>query len=133
MIGMLFKSTGIWLLIVIAAIFNGLFREKVLVSLVGAESALPLSGALLSVLVLFVTFTLISFFDSPESRSLFVVGFFWVVLTLSFEFLFGHFVAEKSWQEIMQVFNFYKGDLFLLVLFVTALAPWLAAKARGIL
>lgn len=133
MINILFKSTGIWLLIVVMAIFNGLFREKILVSLIGTDLALPLSGLLLSILVFLVSFTLITFLDFSTASVLFVIGGFWVLLTLSFEFLFGHFVVGKSWQEIMQVFNILEGDFFLLVLIVTALSPWMAAKARGIL
>jgi len=60
-----------------------------------------------------------------------MIGLLWLVLTLLFEFIFGHFVAGKSWQDIAQVFNVKKGDLFLLVLVVTAISPWLAAKIRG--
>lgn len=133
MIGIVFKAIGIWFVIVIAAILNGLFREKVLVSLVGAKLALPLSGILLSILVLFVSFMLIRFLNSSEQSTLFATGFLWVVLTLSFELLFGYFVVGKSWYEIIQVFSLHGGDLFLLVLFITAIAPWVSAKARGIL
>ncbi len=129
----LFKATGIWLVIVVAAILNGVFREKVLVPAIGASMGLPLSGVLLAVLVFLVTLLLVPFIASSESKAYIWVGIFWVILTLFFEFLFGHFVAGKSWQEIMQVFNIKTGDLFIFVLFVTAISPWLSAKLRGIL
>jgi hypothetical protein len=38
------KSLGIWLLIVVAAIFNGLVREAILHELLGAGPALAVSG-----------------------------------------------------------------------------------------
>ena len=129
----LFKAAGIWLVIVAAAILNGVFREKVLVPAIGASMGLPLSGVLLAVLVFLVTLLLVPFIASSESKAYIWVGIFWVILTLFFEFLFGHFVAGKSWQEIMQVFNIKTGDLFIFVLFVTAISPWLSAKLRGIL
>lgn len=129
----LFKATGIWFVIVAAAILNGVFREKVLVPAIGASMALPLSGVLLAVLVFLVTLLLVPFIASSESKAYILVGIFWVILTLFFEFLFGYFVAGKSWQEIMQVFNIKTGDLFIFVLFVTAISPWLSAKLRGIL
>ncbi len=129
----IFKATGIWLVIVSAAILNGVFREKVLVPAIGASMALPLSGVLLAVLVFLVTLLLVPFIASSESKAYIWVGIFWVILTLFFEFLFGYFVAGKSWQEIMQVFNIKTGDLFIFVLFVTAISPWLSAKLRGIL
>jgi len=129
---MLLKAMGLWLVIVVAAILNGIFREKVLVPAIGANIALPLSGILLAVLVFAITLALISFVGSTEPNVYVWVGLFWVLLALSFEFLFGHYVAGKSWQEIMKVLNIKKGDLFLLVLVVTAISPWLAAKVRGI-
>ncbi len=132
MINILFRATGIWCVIVFAAVFNGLFREKVLVALVGTNLALPLSGLLLSILVLLVSYILIPFLDAFEKKTFFTIGFLWVMLTLSFEFLFGYYVVEKTWHEIMEVFNFYRGNLFLLVLVVIAIAPWASAKVRGI-
>lgn len=127
-----FKATGIWLVIVVAAIFNGVFRERVLVPAVGVDLALPLSGVLLAVLVFLVTLLLISFIGSSKQNTYIYIGLLWVVLTLSFEFLFGHFVVGKPWHEIIQVFNIRKGDLFIVVLFITGISPWLAARIRGV-
>ena len=133
MTSILLKATGIWLVIVVAAIFNGVFREKVLVPVSGAGFALPLSGVLLAILVFLITFASISFIGSSVTKTYLLVGLLWVVLTLSFELLFGHFIVGKPWHEIMQIFNIQKGNLFIVVLFVTAISPWVAAKARGIL
>jgi hypothetical protein len=41
-------------------------------------------------------------------------------------------VAGKSWSDIWAVFNVARGNLFLLVLVAAGLAPWLAARARGL-
>ena len=127
------KAIGVWFVVLLAAIANGLFREIFLVPSVGAELALTLSGVLLSILILVVSFMLVSFLDSSESEVLLAIGLFWVTLTVSFEFTFGYYVAGKTWPEIIQVFSPLKGDLFVLALFITAIAPWLSAKARGIL
>ncbi|MDX1353134.1 MAG: hypothetical protein R3254_08980 [Thiomicrorhabdus sp.] len=128
---LLFKAIGLWLVIVIAAILNGMFRESVLVPTIGANLALPLSGILLSILVFIITLAFISFIGSTETKVYIWIGLFWVLLTLAFEFLFGHYVVGKSWLEIFKVLNIMKGDLFLLVLLVTVISPWLAAKVRG--
>ena len=133
MIAILLRATGIWLAIFVVAIINGLFREMVLMALVGAAYALPLSGLTLSALVLAVSWLSITLFDLLDEKTYFVIGFFWVLLTLLVEFLFGHFVLGKSWQEIAQVFNLQGGNLFVVVLLVTLLAPWAAAKSRGLL
>ena len=132
MTSILLKATRIWLVIVVAAIFNGVFREKVLVPVIGSGFAIPLSGVLLAILVFLIAFVSISFIGSSVAKTYLWIGFLWVVLTLSFELLFGHFIVGKAWREIMQIFNIQKGDLFIVVLFVTAISPWVAAKARGI-
>ena len=63
----------------------------------------------------------------------FCIGLQWVVMTLLFEFIFGHYVTGKSWSALFQVFNIMQGDLFILILLVTLISPYLAAKIRGLL
>lgn len=132
MLNILLKATGIWLIIVIAAIINGVIREKLMVPMVGLETALPLSGITLSIFILLISFTSVSFIGAKETKTFLAIGVLWLVLTLSFEFLFGHYVVGKPWEEIIQVFSMKKGDLFIVVLFVTVISPWVTAKIRGI-
>ena len=61
-----------------------------------------------------------------------MVGAQGVVMTLLFEFGFGHYVAGKPWQEIFPVFNVMAGDLFLLVLLTCFSAPLLVSKMKAI-
>jgi len=129
----LFKSIGIWFVIAIAAILNGVIRETFLVSALGENMALPISGLLLAGLIFLLTFIFISFIGSSKSRVYIFIGSLWLSLTLSFEFLFGHFVIGKSWQAIMQVFDIKNGNLFIVDLFITGISPWAAAKLRRIL
>jgi hypothetical protein len=53
-------------------------------------------------------------------------------MTVLFEFLFGRFVAGKSWEELLQAYNILTGNLWLLVLVVIAVSPYLAARVRGL-
>jgi hypothetical protein len=132
MISVLLKATGIWLLIVVAAIINGLLRENLIAPVVGIEAALSISGITLSIVIFLFSLMSVPFIGSSETKTYLCVGIYWGLLTLSFEFLFGHYVVGKSWVEIMQVFNIQKGDLFIVVLFVTAFSPWLSALIRGV-
>ena len=127
------KASLIWLLVVVIAIANGVFREQILVPGLGMQAALPLSGISLSVLVLIVTYFSIPFFGRHPASSFLVIGLQWLLMTLAFEFLFGHYVIGKSWQDLIQVFNIARGDLFLLVLLVSLLGPYLMARLRGML
>jgi len=133
MVGLLSKTIGIWFMLFIIAIVNAAIREKVLAPTIGPGFALPVSGLLLSMLILFAAFLSMPFLGSLEGKMYILVGVVWLLFTLSFEFLFGHFVAGKPWPEIMQVFNIKKGDLFVVALLTTLISPWLSAKLRGLI
>ena len=127
------KAIAIWLVIVIMAIVNAAIREAVLIPTIGSALALPVSGLLLSAIVFLIAFIAIPWFNSAENKIYITVGIIWFMLTLLFEVLFGYFVTGKTWSEIVQVFDLRKGDLFILVLLMTLIAPWLSAKIRSII
>jgi hypothetical protein len=128
----LLKATGVWLVLVLLAILNGIVRENVLLPQLGNAIALPLSGVSLSLLVLITAYVFIPVFGRPGRSGYIGIGLFWLLLTLSFEFLFGHYIIGTSWQDLAQVFNIMQGNLFTLVLIVTVVSPWLAASTRGL-
>lgn len=127
------KSVGIWLLIVFAAIFNGVAREKLLTPLLGSGVSLPLSGVTLSALVLIITYFTLPLIGEVKPGVYLFIGLLWVALTLVFEYVFGYYLAGKPWHEINQVFNLRKGNLFILVLIVSGVSPWIAAKMKHLI
>lgn len=131
MLRTMIKSIGIWLLIVIAAIINGAIREKLLTPLIGAHLSLPISGITLSVLVFVITYFALPLLGNAKSKVYITIGLFWIILTLAFEYLFGHYVMGTPWHEINHVFELQNGNLFTVVLIVTALSPWTAAKLKA--
>lgn len=58
------------------------------------------------------------------------MGVLWVALTVAFEFLFGRFVAKRSWTDLLRPYRFANGDIGPLVLVVIALSPVLTALFR---
>ena len=116
---------------VVFAIANGIFRDKILVPNIGHSIALPLSGITLSVLVFLIAYFSVPFFGKNSGTTFLLIGLQWVLMTLFFEFIFGHYAAGKSWKILLQVFNIFKGDLFVIVLLVSLLSPYIAAKLRG--
>lgn len=132
MLEVVIKSIGIWLVISIAAIINGITREKLLTPLIGSDLSLPLSGITLSGLILVITYFTIPFFGKVKPGVYFLIGLLWIILTLAFEYLFGHYAAGKTWDEIHQVFNILKGNLFIVVLAISAISPWITAKLKGL-
>ena len=59
------------------------------------------------------------------------LGLFWTILTMAFEFLFGHYVMGHSWDALWADYNVLQGRLWPLVLIVTLFGPLLAQKIRG--
>jgi hypothetical protein len=59
------------------------------------------------------------------------VGGIWLVLTIAFEFLFGHYVAGHTWSRLLHDYNIVEGRLWGLVLLTIASAPYLFYKLRA--
>jgi len=124
------RSLMIWCGILMLAIANGVLRESVLVPVLGAPAALMLSGALLSLLIIGVAYLSLPWLTIRRPMQLWVVGFGWLALTLAFEFSFGA-CQGKTWPELLDAYTFKGGNIWVVVLAVTALAPRLAARLRG--
>jgi hypothetical protein len=113
------------------AVLNVALRERVLESFLGHEIALPLIGVILSLLVFLVTLALIPKLRGTSTLHYWAIGGAWVLLTLAFEFIFGHFVMGKAWGEILEIFNIGQGNLMSLTLICIAGSPYLAWRLRG--
>lgn len=123
------KALIIWLSILALAIANGLFREVVLLPAFGIPAAFVLSGLLLSALIIGVAWVSLPWLHLGRPGQLWLVGFGWLALTLAFEFSFG-LAQGKSWRVMFEAYTFKDGNLWPLVLAVTACAPFIAAKIR---
>ena len=131
-LGIAGKAFAIWLCILVMAIANGMFREAVLIPELGKIPGLILSGVLLSVLILAVSYLALPWFGKwPPARYL-AIGSGWLLLTLIFEFAFGHFIQGKPWAQLLEAYTFKDGNIWPIVLLVTVMAPYIAARMRGL-
>ena len=124
------KATMIWCIIVVFAIANGIFRESFLELYLEESIALPISGITLSIIIFTITFLSFKLIEKNRPLIYLYIGIQWVVMTLLFEFLFGHFVMKKSWQELLQVFDVFEGNLFLLALLTSLFSPIIVSRIR---
>jgi hypothetical protein len=132
-IELVLKAGLIWLVMAVFAMANGIFRDKILAPWIAEKNALPLSGIILSVLIILLSYLSIPFFGQQNASTFIFIGLLWLSMTLFFEFIFGHFILGKTWGEISQVFHILEGNLFIVALLATATGPYLAAWLRGIL
>ncbi|MBX3302716.1 MAG: hypothetical protein KF693_10930 [Nitrospira sp.] len=125
------KALAIWLTILGLAVANGVLREQLLIPQLGKTPGLVLSGLLLSVVILVVTFFTLPWLRLNQLSQAIGVGLGWIVLTLAFEFSFDRFQG-KSWPSILEAYTFKDGNIWPVVLLVTAAAPYVAARLRGL-
>jgi hypothetical protein len=126
------KALVPWLAILVLAILNGILREKALLPALGPFGAHIASGTLLSGCIFAVAFLASRWYGRLSFAQWWLVGLFWLVLTLAFEFAFGRLVQHKPWAELLEAYTFQGGNLWPLVLVATLVSPWLAARLRGV-
>ncbi len=126
---LLLYSLLVWFIFVAAAIGNGILRESLIRPRVGAYAGHVISTFILMAVILGVTYVFISSLKIPYSTGdLLLIGGYWLLLTVAFEFIFGHFVVGHSWSTLLADYNILKGRLWSFVLAATFLAPWLAGS-----
>lgn len=126
------KALGLWLILVMIAILNAGLREHGF-NLWFPTVALPLSGITLSIGIFCVTYLSMPIIKRHDAFAYWFIGIFWLFLTLSFEFIFGHYVRGMAWSELLAIFKIHEGNFMLLVFAVTLLSPYLTAQWRGLL
>jgi len=126
------KAFALWSAILVLAMLNGALRERLLVPAMGSFGAFIASGTILSGCIFLVAFLAAPWYGRPPSPQWLLVGLFWLLLTLVFEFGFARFVQDKSWPELFEAYTFKGGNIWPLVLVAALISPWLAARWRGL-
>lgn len=127
------KATVVWAIILVLAIANGTLRERTLLACFGTFYAFVTSGVLLSICIFTIAFIAAPWYGSLSSEQWWLIGLFWLFLTLLFEFGFGYFIQQKSWIELLHAYTFERGNIWPVVLIVTTVSPWVVAKFRGLM
>ncbi len=132
-VAVLLKALALWLAILVLAILNGTLREKALIPAMGTFTGLITSGIVLSTCIALVAFLAAPWYGPLSPPQYWLIGLCWFLLTLLFEFSFGRFVQHKDWAQLLQAYTLKGGNIWPVVLAVTLLSPWLAARLRGLL
>ena len=127
---MMIKSLPAWLLIIPLAILNGVLRDTLLSPWLGPQVALPLSGVLLCGLILLVAAFALPRLVRGPARLFWWIGLFWMLLTVLFESAFG-LANGSTVRQLLTAYDVTSGNLWLLVVLYTAIAPWIGAKWHG--
>jgi len=114
-----------WLVLLVAMMGNGFSRGLVLEPRLGEQVARQVASLLGVCIILALTGPFVRRLGSPGSGRLLEVGLLWLVLTVAFELLLGHYVSGATWKTQLADYNLLRGRLWPLVLLATFGAPWL--------
>lgn len=127
---MILRSVLAWCVLMVVAILNGTVRVALLNPRLGERTGHIISTLMLTGLIFVLALVLVPWVGPTSSGEALAVGGLWLLLTLTFEFGFGHCVAHKPWGELLADYNIAAGRIWVLVLLATFLAPLVAARLR---
>ena len=129
---MIKKSLLIWLAIIPLAILNGGLRDVVINPLIGAEYGQPLSCFSLCLIIFVLCWFCIPRIGKGTAKTYWIIGLWWILLTVLFETGFG-LLLGYTFAELIKAYDITTGNLWLLVVLFTGIAPWLTAKTRKLI
>jgi hypothetical protein len=119
-----------WLALLLFAILNGALRQALLIPSLGEQAGHVVSTLLLSAIILGAAWVLLPWIHPRTTRDAWIVGALWLVLTVAFEFLGGHYLFGDPWEDLLAAYNVAQGRIWFLVLIATWLAPVVAFALR---
>ena len=128
---MIKRYTVAWLGIVIIMIINGSIRTFVYGPIMSELTAHQISSVTGIILIGLVTWLLSLRWKIQSEGHALAIGSIWLVLTIVFEFVFGHYVMGHPWSRLLYDYNLLEGRVWSLVLIFTMIAPYMIYKMRA--
>ena len=120
----LLYAFGVWVIFGILAIINGVIRNKLYTPKIGEYPGHVISTIIAICFVAAGTYLFLRFMKIDYSNiDLLLIGGFWVILTVLFEFVFGHYVIGNPWEKLLADYNTVKGRLWSLFLLTEFISP----------
>src|SRR5687768_169984 len=120
---LLVRGVVVWFLLLVAAILNGAVRQAWLVPGLGEQAGHVVSTVTLSILIFGVGWLMSGWLDIASAAEAWLLGAVWLILTIAFEFLGGHFLFGAAWSKLLADYNLAQGRIWILVVIVTVLTP----------
>jgi hypothetical protein len=103
------------------------------VPFLGDRLAEQISFVIGSILILAIASLFVRWLRISRFSQLLYVGVLWLLLTVTFEIVLGRLIFGYSWSQITADYNLLQGGLMPIGLVLLILAPFIAAKIRGVL
>jgi hypothetical protein len=121
----------VWMLVMLAETLHGSLREIFIAPLLGGLRARQLGVLAGSALILLIAWATARWMGAATRQAQLVVGGYWAVLTLAFEFVLGRALG-LDWSRIFADYDPTRGGFLVLGLAFMVFAPLLAAKIRSL-
>lgn len=119
-----------WLPMLLIAVANGALREGWIRKHVEELRAHQISTVLLILLFAVYIWFVVGLWPPASAGQALAVGILWLVLTLAFEFLFGHYVGGSSWSKLLEDYNLLAGRVWIFIPLWVAIAPYVFYRLR---
>jgi hypothetical protein len=116
------------MLLAVAAILNGVLRESTYGKSVSELAAHQISTVTAIILTGIVVWLFHRAWPLESARQAWTVGLLWFVMTIVFEFGFGHFVAGHSFSRLVADYNLLQGRVWALFLVWITVMPYMLFK-----
>lgn len=130
---MILRALVLWLIIALAETLHGILRVKLLNRRVGDHRARQIGVFTGSGIIVVIAYLSAPWLGAFSAGQLLGIGLLWLLLMLAFEIALGRLVFHASWPRIAADFDIRQGGLLAIGMAVLFLAPWIAAKLRGLI
>lgn len=114
-----------WIPMVLIAVANGILRVAWYGKGSSELTAHQISSLTGIVLFGFYIWVVIRSWPPDSAMQALAIGLVWLGLTIAFEFLFGHYVAQHPWGRLIYDYNLLAGRIWVIVLLWVTFAPYL--------
>lgn len=125
---MIAKYLLVWLLLAVVAITNGIIRQSTYGKAVSDLAAHQISTATAILAFGAVVWLVNRAWPIESVTQAWAIGGCWLIMTIAFEFGFGHYVAGHSWDRLLADYNIVTGRVWALFLVWVAILPWVVFK-----
>lgn len=128
---MIWKSIIAWIALMVIAVANGVVRNSWYGGSLSELRAHQVSSLTLIVLIGLFTWALYGLWSLRSAGEAWAIGLIWLVLTVTFEFLFGHYVMKNPWSRLLYDYNIFAGRIWALVLVWITIVPYIVYRLRS--
>lgn len=121
----------VWLLLALVAMANGMLRQATYGKTVPELTAHHLSTMTAIAATGLVVWIVHRSWPIASAAQAWAIGLCWLVMTIAFEFGFGHYVAGHSWQRLAADYDLLQGRVWSLFLVWVTVLPVLVYKTAA--